>query len=55
MKTKNTITLASIQALAEQLESDAAAVRDLLAKAQDGEIGTAEAVKQLRRLGIAIF
>jgi hypothetical protein len=53
--TANTITLGRIQALAEQLEADAAAVRRILAMAQDGDLSPAQAAQQLHNLGIAIL
>lgn len=55
MTTAITITLGSIQALAEQLEADAAKVRAIAAQAEAGLISPAQAAAALRKLGIAIL
>lgn len=52
--TAATITLGSLQALAEQLEADAARVREILEAAILGDLGPQDAVARLRELGIAI-
>ena len=54
MKT-NTITIERIRALAEQLEADAAKVREILQQASEGKISPAAAAAALRQQGIAIF
>jgi plasmid stability protein len=49
------ITIASIRALAEQLEADAAKVREILRQATEGEINPDQAAAALREQGIAII
>lgn len=52
--TANTITIDRLRALAEQLESDAALVREIIREAEQGEISPDQAAKQLKNAGIAI-
>ena len=49
-----TLTIENLRALAEQLESDARAVRKILDAAECSDITPAQAKSMLRKLGIAI-
>jgi hypothetical protein len=50
-----TITINSIRGLADQLEADAKAVREILAQAEAGDISPEQAAATLKERGIAIF
>lgn len=50
-----TLTINSIRGLAEQLEADAKAVREILAQAEAGDIAPEQAADLLKEQGIAIL
>ena len=50
-----TITINRLRGLAEQLEADAAKVRDILQRAELGDISPDEATAELKEQGIAIL
>ena len=50
-----TLTINSIRGLADQLEADAKAVREILAQAESGDISPEQAAALLKEQGIAII
>ena len=50
-----TLTISRIRALAEQLEADAARVREIIEQAEQGDISPEQAAKKLKEMGIAIL
>ena len=50
-----TLTINSIRGLADQLEADAKAVREILSQAEAGDISPEQAAAMLKERGIAIF
>lgn len=52
--TASTITLSGLKALADQLEADAIAVREIQLRAELGDISPEQAAAELSERGIAI-